>query len=64
MSGRSRGADARATTSGLKSIVCCFRRAASGAQTNGKIVYEITIVKGDSARKIVIDPASGQLVSG
>ena len=60
----------RAAVSLADAVKIAEQRAAGKAmnagleQTNGKIVYEITIVKGDSARKIVIDPASGQLVSG
>ena len=59
----------RAAVSLADAVKIAEQRAAGKAmnagleQTNGKIVYEITIVKGDSARKIVIDPASGQLVS-
>ena len=33
-------------------------------ETNGKIVYEVTVVKSGSARKLVVDPNSGQIISG
>ena len=33
-------------------------------ETKGKIVYEVTVVKSGSVRKLVVDPNGGQIISG